>query len=53
MKKGQDQMLKLSRASQREVAKTEGFFDGRFRPRVVTSKKHKGVKHKKSQFDSF
>jgi len=53
MKKGQEQLLKLSRASQREVAKQEGFFDGRFRVRVVTSKRHKGVKHKKSEFNSF
>ena len=42
---------KMAKASQREQAMEDGFYDGRFRPRVVTPKPHKSLKHKGRRFD--
>ncbi len=35
----------LKKAAVREKAKADGFYDGRFRARVETPKKHKKPKH--------
>lgn len=40
----------MAKASQREQAKEAGFYDGRFRPRVVTPKTHKPIKHKSREY---
>ena len=47
MKKSGKILFNMYKASQREVAKDAGFYDGRFKSRVVESKKHKQEKHKK------
>lgn len=39
-------LFNMYKASQRESAKAAGFYDGRFKARVVESKKHKKPKHK-------
>ncbi len=41
----------MYKALQREVAISEGFYDGRFKNRVEVPKKHKPIKHKKKLFD--
>jgi len=46
MKKSGNILFNMYKASQREEAKSAGFYDGRFKPRVVESKKHKQPKHK-------
>jgi hypothetical protein len=46
MKKSGKILFNMYKASQREEAKSAGFYDGRFKPRVVESKKHKQPKHK-------
>jgi hypothetical protein len=47
MKKSDKILFNMYKASQREEAKTAGFYDGRFKSRVVESKKNKRPKHKK------
>jgi len=47
MKKSGNILFNMYKSTQREEAKTAGFYDGRFKPRVVESKKHKQPKHKK------
>lgn len=44
---------KMAKASQREQAKEAGFYDGRFRPRVVVPKPHKELKHKWRRFEEY
>lgn len=46
MEKAGKILLNMSRSLQREEAKSNGFYDGRFRHRVVESKKHKEPKYK-------
>lgn len=46
MEKGGKILLNMSKSSQREEAKADGFYDGRFRHRIIESKKHKGPKYK-------
>ncbi len=43
-----DKLLKLAKGRERESAKEQGFFDGRFRPRVIKDKK-KEKSRKKSR----
>lgn len=46
-------ILKVNhRKSLREQMVSAGAYDGRFRERVVQSKKHKKTKHKKKIFDN-
>lgn len=42
---------KMAKASQRDQAIKDGFYDGRFRPRTVVPKPQKQLKHKGKQFD--
>jgi|LakMenE18May11ns_1017448.scaffolds.fasta_scaffold9870635_2 hypothetical protein len=46
MEKAGKILLNMGKSSQREEAKADGFYDGRFRHRVVESKKHKDPKYK-------
>ena len=46
MKKTGKILFNMYKASQREEAKSAGFYDGRFQSRVVESKKHKQPRHK-------
>lgn len=46
MEKSAKILFNMSKASQREAAKADGFYDGRFRHRVIESKKHKAPKYK-------
>jgi hypothetical protein len=41
---------KMAKASQRENAIQDGYYDGRFRPRVIADKRNKPVKHKKKLY---
>ena len=43
-----DKLLKLAKGRERYSAKEQGFFDGRFRPRVIKDKK-KEKSRKKSR----
>jgi len=52
MKKPGKILFNMYKASQREEAKAAGFYDGRFKPRVVESKKHKQPKHKNRIIDN-
>jgi hypothetical protein len=47
MKKSGKILFNMYKASQREEAKMAGFYDGRFKPRVVELKKNKKPKHRK------
>jgi hypothetical protein len=51
MKNG-NKILNIAKASRREEAKSAGYYDGRFRPRVVESKRHKKPKHKNNLIDN-
>ena len=46
-------LLKLGKAENREKAKEQGYYDGRYRPRVVPDKKKKASKEeaRKKQLD--
>ncbi len=44
--KTENKILNMAKASRREEAKSAGYYDGRFRPRVVESKRYKKPKHK-------
>jgi hypothetical protein len=44
--KKENRILTMTKASRREEAKSAGYYDGRFRPRVVESKRYKKPKHK-------
>lgn len=44
--KTRNKILNMSKASRREDAKSAGYYDGRFRPRVIESKRHKKPKHR-------
>jgi len=46
MEKPNKTLFNMSKSTQRENAKDAGFYDGRFRHRVVESKKHKAPKYK-------
>jgi hypothetical protein len=46
MEKTEKVLFNMSKSTQRENAKAAGFYDGRFRHRVVESKKHKAPRHK-------
>lgn len=41
---------KMAKASQRENAIQDGYYDGRFRPKVVADKRNKPVKHRKDLY---
>lgn len=41
----------MYKASQREIAISAGFYDGRFKNRVEVPKKHKPIKHKHKIFE--
>lgn len=45
-KNNENKVVNMVKAAQREEAKRAGFYDGRFRSRVVVSLKHKNPKHK-------
>lgn len=47
MEKSGKILFNMYKASQRESAKSAGYYDGRFKSRVVESKKYKKPKHKK------
>ena len=51
MKKTGHILFNMHKASQREEAKSAGYYDGRFRPRVVQSKKTKDAKYKNRWID--
>ncbi len=51
MNKEQKKLHKLKQGVEREARKEAGFFDGRFAPKVMESKKHKKPKHKKKIFE--
>ena len=46
MKTLENSLYKMRKASQRESAKADGFYDGRFRTRTVVMQKFKKPKHK-------
>ena len=46
MEKEEKVLFNMSKSAQRENAKAAGFYDGRFRHRVVESKKHKSPRYK-------
>jgi hypothetical protein len=48
MKTPRQSLHKMAKAAQREKAKEAGFYDGRFRNKVVTPKPHKKEKHRRS-----
>ena len=45
-KQNRNRVLNMIKAAHREEAKRAGFYDGRFRSRVVLSQKYKSPKHK-------
>lgn len=51
MEKEQKIMHKMKQSVEREARKQAGYFDGRFAPKVMESKKHKKPKHKKRIFE--
>jgi hypothetical protein len=51
MEKEEKILFNMSKSTQRENAKDAGFYDGRFRHRVVESKKRKSPKYKKRLID--
>jgi hypothetical protein len=51
MNKDQKILHKMKQGVEREARKEAGYFDGRFAPKVMTSKKHKKPKHKKRIFE--
>jgi stalled ribosome alternative rescue factor ArfA len=44
-------LFNMSKSTQRDNAKAAGFYDGRFRHRVVESKKRKAPKYKSRLID--
>lgn len=52
MKSIEKTLYNMSKAHQRESAKSQGFYDGRFRTRKIELKKHKNPRHKKSIFNN-
>jgi hypothetical protein len=51
MNKDQKAIFKGTKGVDREARKKAGYFDGRFAPRVVESKKHRKPKYKHKIFD--
>jgi hypothetical protein len=51
MEKFSKTLLNMSKSTQRENAKAAGFYDGRFRHRVIETKRNKGPKHKNKFID--
>jgi hypothetical protein len=51
MKNSKPTLLNMIKSRHREESKSMGYYDGRFRSRVVESKKYKPVKHKKFEYE--
>ncbi len=51
MKSIEKTLYNMSKAHQRDSAKSQGFYDGRFRTRKIELKKHRKPRHKKSIFN--
>lgn len=53
MNKEQKRIFKGAKAIERESRKEAGYFDGRFAPRAVESKKYRKPKHKNKIFSEY
>jgi len=42
-----DKLFNMAKAEERERAKAAGFYDGRFRPRVIEDKRKRPARHKR------